>query len=80
MKPFEDDIFNLVENIQFRQARNKDCYKVQEYLENDLKKINSSNSNISIFAEKLETFMEHRSPHMTYINTNQKPYRRLMMN
>jgi hypothetical protein len=51
MKPFEDDIFNLVENIQFRQARNKDCYKVQEYLENDLKKINSS-SNTFVFADK----------------------------
>ena len=43
MKPFEDDLFNLIENIKFRNARNE----FQESLANDLKKINSSQRQIN---------------------------------
>jgi hypothetical protein len=36
MKPFEDDLFNLIENIKFRNAVNE----FQEFFANDFKKIN----------------------------------------
>jgi hypothetical protein len=48
IKSFEDDLFNLIGNIEFRNARNE----FQKSLANDLKKINSS-PNIFIFADKI---------------------------
>ena len=53
MKPFEDDLFNLIKNIKFRNARNA----FQESLTNDLKKINSS-PNIFVFADKTRNIYE----------------------
>ena len=53
MKPFEDDLFNLIDNIKFRNARNE----FQESLANDLKKINSS-PNIFVFADKTRNIYE----------------------
>ena len=74
MKPFEGDLFNLIENITFRNARNE----FQESLANDLKKINSS-PNIFVFADKtrniygtpLDTYdkLMHDNITKTYINT-----------
>ena len=61
MKPFENGLFNLIENIKFRNARNK----FQESSANNLNKINTS-SNIFGFANKTKTFMKHRSTHILY--------------
>ena len=47
MKPFENDVINLIENIKFRNAENQ----FQISLANDLKKINSS-PNIFVLADK----------------------------
>ena len=74
MKPFEDELFNLIDNIKFRNARNE----FQESLANDLKKINSS-PNIFVFADKTRNIYEtpldtydklmHDNITKTYINT-----------
>lgn len=37
LKPFEDDMFQIVENVKFKQVRNE----FQEKLRRDVKKINS---------------------------------------
>jgi hypothetical protein len=52
LKPFEDDLIKLIENVKFR--RSKDQFHTS--LAKDLKKINSS-PNIFIFVDKtIETF------------------------
>ncbi len=53
MKSFENDVINLIENIQFRNAENQ----FQTSLANDLKKINSS-PNIFVFADKTRNIYE----------------------
>ena len=53
MKPFENDVINLIENIKFRTAENQ----FQKSLANDLKKINSS-PNIFVFADKTRNIYE----------------------
>ena len=53
MKPFENDVINLIENIKFRNAENQ----FQISLANDLKKINSS-PNIFVFADKTRNIYE----------------------
>ena len=58
MKPFEDDLFNFIENIKFRNARNE----FQEYLANDLRKLTRLPT--ILFSQiKLEAFMKYRSTH-----------------
>ncbi len=53
MKPFENDVINLIENIKFRNAENQ----FQVSLANDLKKINSS-PNVFVFADKTRNIYE----------------------
>ena len=53
MKPFEDDLINLIENVKFWPIRNH----FQKSLANDLKKINSS-SNVFIFVDKTRNIYE----------------------
>ena len=53
LKPFEEDVLKLLENIKFRDTKNH----FQENLANDLKKINSS--------DKIFLYMKPRSTHIT---------------
>ena len=53
LKPFEEDVLKLLENIKFRDTKNH----FQENLANDLKKINSSNK-IFVFADKARNIYE----------------------
>ena len=53
LKPFEEDVLKLSENIKFRDTKNH----FQENLANDLKKINSSNK-IFVFADKTRNIYE----------------------
>lgn len=53
MKPFEDDMFQLVENVKFKQVRNK----FQQKLRRDVKKINSSKK-VLVFADKTRNVYE----------------------
>ena len=53
LKPFEEDVLKLLENIKFRDTKNH----FQENLANDLKKINSSNK-IFVFADKTRNIYE----------------------
>ena len=52
-KPFEDDMFQLVENVKFKQVRNK----FQEKLRHDVKKINSSKK-VLVFMDKTRNVYE----------------------
>ena len=53
LKPFEEDLLKLLENIKFRDTKNH----FQETLANDLKKINSSDK-IFVFADKTRNIYE----------------------
>ena len=53
LKPFEDDLIKLIENVKFRRPKDQ----FQTSLANDLKKINSS-PNIFIFADKTRNIYE----------------------
>ena len=53
LKPFEDDMFKLVENLRFKQVKNE----FQDKLNRDVKKINSS-KNILVFADKTRNVYE----------------------
>ena len=53
LKPFEEDVLKLLENIKFRDTKNH----FQETLANDLKKINSSGK-ILVFADKTRNIYE----------------------
>ena len=53
LKPFEEDVLKLLENIKFRDTKNH----FQETLANDLKKINSSDK-IFLFADKTRNIYE----------------------
>ena len=53
LKPFEEDVLKLLENIKFRDTKNH----FQENLANDLKKINSSDK-IFVFADKTRNIYE----------------------
>ena len=53
LKPFEDDMFQLVKNVKFKQVKNK----FQEKLRCDVKKINSSKK-VLIFADKTRNVYE----------------------
>ena len=53
LKPFEEDVLKLLENIKFRDTKNH----FQENLANDLKKINSSDK-ILVFANKTRKIYE----------------------
>ena len=59
LKPFEDDLIKLIENVKFRCSKDQ----FQTSLANDLKKINSS-PNIFIFADKTRNIYE--TPLNTY--------------
>ena len=61
LKPFEEDVLKLLENIKFRDTQNH----FQENLANDLKKINSSDE-IFVFADKTRNIYE------TSLNTYNK--------
>ena len=53
LKPFEEGVLKLLENIKFRDTKNH----FQETLANDLKKINSSDK-IFVFADKTRNIYE----------------------
>ena len=53
LKPFEEDVLKLLENIKFRDTKNN----FQETLANDLKKINLSDK-IFVFADKTRNIYE----------------------
>ena len=53
LKPFDEDVLKLLENIKFRDTKNH----FQENLANDLKKINSSDK-IFVFADKTRNIYE----------------------
>ena len=53
LKPFEEDVLKLLENIKFRDTKNH----FQENLANDIKKINSSDK-IFVFADKTRNIYE----------------------
>ena len=53
LKPFEEDVLKLLENIKFRDTKNH----FQKNLANDLKKINSSDK-IFVFADKTRNIYE----------------------
>ena len=53
LKPFEEDVLKLLENIKFRDTKNH----FKENLANDLKKINSSDK-IFVFADKTRNIYE----------------------
>ena len=53
LKPFEENVLKLLENIKFRDTKNH----FQETLANDLKKINSSDK-IFVFADKTRNIYE----------------------
>jgi hypothetical protein len=54
LKPVEDDLIKLIEDVNFR--RSKDQF--QTSLAHDLKKVNSINPNIFIFADKTRKIYE----------------------
>ena len=53
LKPFEDDMFQIVENVKFKQVRNQ----FQEKLRRDVKKTNSSRK-VLVFADKTRNVYE----------------------
>ena len=53
LKLFEDDMFKIVENVQFKQVQNK----FQDKLIQDVKKINSS-KNMVVFANTTRNLYE----------------------
>ena len=53
LKPFEEDVLKLLDNIKFRDTKNH----FQETLANELKKINSSDK-IFVFADKTRNIYE----------------------
>ena len=61
LKPFEEDVIKLLENIKFRDSKSH----FQDTLVNDLKKINSSD-NMFVFADKT------RNIHETSLDTYNK--------
>ena len=65
LKPFEEDVLKLLENIKFRDTKNH----FQENLANDLKKINSSEK-FSFSQTKQETYMKPRSTHNKLLHDN----------
>ena len=53
LKPFEEDVIKLIENIKFRDTKSH----FQDTLANDLKKINSSDK-MFVFADKTRNIYE----------------------
>ena len=61
LKPFEEDVIKLLENIKFRDTKNY----FRDTLASDLKRINSSHKMFAYFADKTRNIMKPRSTHTT---------------
>ncbi|KAL9982995.1 hypothetical protein ACROYT_G005115 [Oculina patagonica] len=57
LKPFEDDMFKMIENLRFKKVRNS----FQDKLKRDVKKINSSDK-VLVFADKSRNVYELEKP------------------
>ena len=57
LKPFEDDMFKMIENLRFKKVRNS----FQDKLKRDVKKINSSDK-VLVFADKSRNVYKLEKP------------------